>query len=285
MVIVMDNVFINIALDAALKKYLLFKEKRDYSLAGDFLVYVVGILSYIYSEADIINPFLTHDSNTFEHNLLKFNLNHDDLNKFYQDLSSFYELNIKNKVLDYENKNPFFTYVQEDIIKMFLMKYQNTNLEKIELENFGRMLYSSKNSSEYLRNYNKIMTTDEDYILNYYNSKIYSLTNNLTFVLEKDNILDMKVYEAFGINQTDIDKLTQQDLNSINAQILNYYHYSIIEPNLNNKLIEAIAKSKPSTIDMPFLKKNQMSMIIFIILFFIAFIVSGILIGLKLMGK
>ena len=42
-----NDVFINIALDAALKKYRLFQEKKDYSLAGDFLVYVIGVLSYI----------------------------------------------------------------------------------------------------------------------------------------------------------------------------------------------------------------------------------------------
>jgi hypothetical protein len=281
----MDGVFINIALDAALKKYLLFKEKKDYSLAGDFLVYVIGMLSYIYSEADIINPFITHDTTTFEKNLMKYNLDYQYLTKFYQDLSAFYELNIKNKSLNYQNKNSFFTFVQEDLIKMFLKKYQNANLSSVELENFGRMLYSSKNSSEYLRNYNKIMTDDEDYVLNYYNSKIYSLENNLTFVLEKDNILDMKVYEAFGITKEAIAKLTQQDLNEINAQILNYYHFSLIEPNLNNKLIEEIQKSKPSALSISLNHKGNFGTTILIILAFIAFIAIGILIALKIMGK
>src|SRR5574344_1543964 len=102
------QVFINIALDAALKKYLLFKEKNDYSLTSDFLVYTIGILSYIYGEADIINPFKTNtDSNIFNHNLMKFGLEEEKLYKFLNDLNNFYNLDVQNKTLNYQNKNPF----------------------------------------------------------------------------------------------------------------------------------------------------------------------------------
>ena len=48
------NLFVSNATYLALKRYIDYKEKRNYSYASDFLVYVINVLIYIYNEADII---------------------------------------------------------------------------------------------------------------------------------------------------------------------------------------------------------------------------------------
>ena len=279
-----SNVFINISLDAALKKYNLFKVKKDYSLAGDFLVYTIGVLVIIYGEADIINPFNVSNSQVFERNILKYGLNKSLLNKFYSDLQSFYELDIQNKSLNYVNKNPYFMYVQEDLIEMFLKKFVSLKLNDVELDNFKNVLYSSKSNSEYRRNYNKIMTSEEDYVINYFNSRVYQIKNEYHFKLIKKNMLRLDVYEAFKLNKDKIDKLSQKDLDSINNQIFSYYHLNPIEPNINDKIIEAVT-TRPGKLSLKIATRPDF-VTIFLLIFSIAcFATSGVLVALKLVGK
>jgi hypothetical protein len=52
-----NNIFINIALTTALRNYILLKETKDYSIANDFLIYVVGMLKNIYGEENVIGLY------------------------------------------------------------------------------------------------------------------------------------------------------------------------------------------------------------------------------------
>ena len=116
-----SDIFIKVSLDAAIKKYLLFRNKKDVSLASDFLVYVICMLIYIYSETDILNPYINRQNNGedgFKNNLGKFGLPYSKINKFFNDLEGYYEIDHYNKV-NRLTKNEFFSYLQEDIIDMF----------------------------------------------------------------------------------------------------------------------------------------------------------------------
>ena len=82
----MMDIFISIGFDTAIKKYVLFTEKNHHDLATDYLVYVMMMLTFIYSKADIMNPYLARYKNgasNLLHNLTKYGLGEEKVNKFF----------------------------------------------------------------------------------------------------------------------------------------------------------------------------------------------------------
>ena len=79
------DIFISIGFDTAIKKYVLFTEKNHHDLATDYLVYVMMMLTFIYSKVDIMNPYLSRHKNgaaNLLHNLTKYGLSEEKVNKF-----------------------------------------------------------------------------------------------------------------------------------------------------------------------------------------------------------
>src|SRR5574344_1420655 len=129
-----NNILINVAVDAAVKKYLLFKNNNDYSLVGDFLVYVICMLNYIYGETDIINPYLNNQSDdALTYNLARYGYNKDMVKKFYDDLLGFYQRQTILSINQDLHINEFFTYVQEDIADMYFAKIKTVGYKDQDL--------------------------------------------------------------------------------------------------------------------------------------------------------
>lgn len=236
------NLFVSNATYLALKRYIDYKEKRDYSYASDFLVYVINVLIYIYNEADIINPYMTKEDHVWKNNLLKYGLDDKWFQKFISDLDNYYALDLENKKNKYQDKNPFFSYVQEDLIDAFLKKYQVEKMNALELDNFKKMLFSPNSSSQFQRDINKIMALNENEVDEYYASKIYALNNVISYELIKKNILDESIYKAFNIDIDRIINLPQSEIDEINQKITSYFKMSPIEPHLNEKLLKETKK-------------------------------------------
>ena len=145
----MMDIFISIGFDTAIKKYVLFTEKNHHDLATDYLVYVMMMLTFIYSKADIMNPYLARYKNgasNLLHNLTKYGLREEKVNKFFNDLNNYLERDNYNKVCN-QYKNPYFLIIQEDLIDMFYAKWQSVDVSKEEMKKFKNLLYSSKNSN------------------------------------------------------------------------------------------------------------------------------------------
>ena len=75
----MMDIFISIGFDTAIKKYVLFTEKNHHDLATDYLVYVMMMLTFIYSKADIMNPYLARYKNGASNLLHNLNYRFDRL--------------------------------------------------------------------------------------------------------------------------------------------------------------------------------------------------------------
>jgi hypothetical protein len=280
-----NKTYINFTIESALKKYLLFKNKQNYSLAGDFLVYVISVLTYIYGEADIINPYITYNRDVFEKNILKYGYSSIALNQFYCNLTRYVELDNINKANQYKDKNPFFVYVQEDLIDMFIKKYQNQNLNALELNNFEKLLYIPNSNNEYRNNINKIMSPNENEVWEYYKMQIYELNNVISFEQIKKDLLDLSIYEAFGLSEDMINHLSQNDINEINNKILDYYKMSPIEPDLNTKIKKIINLNKPGSLNFKIANNMGMINILLFLLTFGSIILFGIFFGLRMVGK
>ena len=90
-----NDIFINLALDTALKKYETLIETNDYKISQDYLVYIIGALIYIYGEENVLGLFDKHDELSFTYLLKKYDVDEYYVDKFLKDLDSFYQIEIR----------------------------------------------------------------------------------------------------------------------------------------------------------------------------------------------
>ena len=236
------DVFVNVAIELALSKYEILKETNDYSIANDFLVYVAGMLAFIYGEENILGLYEKKDEQSFLYLLKKYDVDPYYSDHFIDDVEKFYKIEFKNKALNTYEYNPYFIYIQEDLINMFIAKYEQKKLDKSKLAKFKDMLFTPVSNDGFVVSYNRKMARDESYILNYYDAKVYGLLNKLDFSLKRDNVLSYEVYEAFDLTRDKLNKLSFKQIQAINNKIFNYFNVSPIEPNANKKILDAIRK-------------------------------------------
>ena len=203
-----NDIFINLALDTALRKYETLLETNDYKISNDFLVYVVGALIYIYGEDNVLSLYNKHDDLSFTYLLKKYNVDEYYVNKFYDDIDKFYNIDIRNKALKSYEENPYFIYVQEDLIHMFLAKYKENDYDKQKINKFRDLLFTPINNDSFMQEYNQKMTSNQNYILDYYNAKIFELNNKIDFTLDRKNVVSYEIYEKFGFSKEKIDSLS-----------------------------------------------------------------------------
>ena len=228
------DIFISIGFDTAIKKYVLFTEKNHHDLATDYLVYVMMMLIFIYGKADIMNPYLARHKNgaaNLLHNLTKYGLSEEKVNKFFNDLNNYLERDNYNKVYNLY-KNPYFLIILEDLIDMFYLKTLCVDVSKEEMKKFKNLLYSSKNSNSACRKLNEV------YYSNIFSRKDYALM----MIPKKDKILDMSVYKLFNLSETDIVKVNNATLEEINNGIYNYFHINPIGIRAYDKLMAKVNK-------------------------------------------
>ena len=278
----MMDIFISIGFDTAIKKYVLFTEKNHHDLATDYLVYVMMMLTFIYSNADIMNPYLARYKNgasNLLHNLTKYGLREEKVNKFFNDLNNYLERDNYNKVCN-QYKNPYFLIIQEDLIDMFYAKWQSVDVSKEEMKKFKNLLYSSKNSNAACRKLNELYNTNLDGALVYYSNIFSRKDYAIMMIPKKDRILDMSVYKLFNLNEQDIIKLNNATLEEINNGIYNYFHINPIGIRAYDKLMMKVNKLSNTKYRLAD-NTGSINLIMFAS-FFSFIIILGITIGLML---
>lgn len=278
----MMDIFISIGFDTAIKKYVLFTEKNHHDLATDYLVYVMMMLTFIYSKVDIMNPYLARYKNgasNLLHNLTKYGLREEKVNKFFNDLNNYLERDNYNKVCN-QYKNPYFLIIQEDLIDMFYAKWQSVDVSKEEMKKFKNLLYSSKNSNAACRKLNELYNTNLDGALVYYSNIFSRKDYAIMMIPKKDRILDMSVYKLFNLNEQDIIKLNNATLEEINNGIYNYFHINPIGIRAYDKLMMKVNKLSNTKYRLAD-NTGSINLIMFAS-FFSFIIILGITIGLML---
>lgn len=278
----MMDIFISIGFDTAIKKYVLFTEKNHHDLATDYLVYVMMMLTFIYSKADIMNSYLARYKNgasNLLHNLTKYGLREEKVNKFFNDLNNYLERDNYNKVCN-QYKNPYFLIIQEDLIDMFYAKWQSVDVSKEEMKKFKNLLYSSKNSNAACRKLNELYNTNLDGALVYYSNIFSRKDYAIMMIPKKDRILDMSVYKLFNLNEQDIIKLNNATLEEINNGIYNYFHINPIGIRAYDKLMMKVNKLSNTKYRLAD-NTGSINLIMFAS-FFSFIIILGITIGLML---
>ena len=106
-----DN-FINEAFTVVINDYLESKNHPEGIKFNSFLVVVIRLLTIIYDELDVLNPFYLNNEQAFNDNLEKYGYSYNNIVLFKNTFLSYYQ---KENSVDFIN-------IQKMLIDMFALK-------------------------------------------------------------------------------------------------------------------------------------------------------------------
>lgn len=245
----MNQVFVNEAFTKAIDDYLKNADNVQGIIYNSFLVVVVRMLVCIYSELDIVNPLVIGDEELLYKNLTKFGYSRDSLNIFFSNLQLYYDISQRNQQNSQKEKNPYFEFVQKDLIDMFIVKKVNFYLTEEEVKTFYDLLYTPFSKNPLRVSYNFLMctinNTDVMEIDNYFKTQ---MRDNIKVIKPQEkHYLNVKAYEILNYSMDDLNKMDSNELERVNHQVYDYFKIrenAINKEYLLEKAIEAIEREK-----------------------------------------
>lgn len=233
--------FINIAVDTAIKDYLNSKSNKDSIAFNSFLVVVIRMLTSIYNESDIINPYYLDNSVAFINNLGKYGKSKMDITSFLEELLAFYEFEEKNKNSKIKLKNPSFVKIQKYLTEMFILKKQNGSVSFDDEEEFLDLIYTSHTKNPYRLSYWYLKCDDPNFIEKYY----YTLLNNgeVTRVdLDKtiNANLNLEALNYLGIGLSNLKNMSNKEILDAKDNAYRYFEVDAESPTRDEDLKKAV---------------------------------------------
>ncbi len=201
----------NDALLYAISKYI--NNKEDIS----FETNIVRILIHIYNEVDFLKPYLLHDYNLIDSNLLQYGLSKEELNKFKEKFNE-YMLN---------HNNDAFLTIYKIIMDMIFYKYKNKFITDDEVKEYEKIFFQGR-SVEALNKY--------------WDKTLYKINNKLSFTRTADKAFNPYGHYLQGKNMHDIKEMSDEKLYYLNCQKVRDYNANIDDTNIFNKLNQVIKK-------------------------------------------
>lgn len=246
----MKTYFINEAFEKAVNDYFKSIDRPDGVLYNSFLVVVFRMLINIYGSLDIINPYKMKNEYAFDHNLMKYGYNIEDIQEFKRLLDGYLQTEKKNETVLKKETNIYFIEVQKKLIDMFNLKRINFSVTDDERKEFFDLLYTPGSSNVLRLSYNYLQADNIYEIANYYQDAIKQPVLNTNLVDKKD-LLSFEAYKMFGKSIADVAKLDIDEVNHLNQEI--YKQLDINDKAMNKeylveeKLKEIVKEQKAIT--------------------------------------
>lgn len=241
------SIFVNESINNAINDYFKYKDKPTSLEFNTFSVVVARIIVFLYGELDISNCFKTmneHGMGGFNMNICKFGYKEEELSEFKNNFQRYYEVEKENNKQAIKKKNIYFDLVQKNLIDMFFYKKAMMNLSESDTKEFYDLLFTANSSDLYKQSYALLMSEDANEVDYYFNLKLFRLENKYSFVLHKMNLLDMKVYNFFGIENDVVNSFSQKQINSVNEQMFSYFGIEEDDTSKIDKLVTAISNTR-----------------------------------------
>lgn len=259
-----ESCFINKAYDYAIKTYINEKNNSSENFNSFFYV-VIRLLSIVYDELDLLNPYYNNNQEELYNNLQKYGYIKENVDEFFRTLESFYEK---------ENTEDFIK-IQKQLISMFSLKKINLNLSDEEINRFKSLIYSPYSISKYMVDYNNKMTSNPLEVY-YYCTEVLIQSVKHKEYKKMPETLSMDAYAVLKYTFEDIQRMTADELENTNKAV--YAHFNINENTINkryllDKAVYELNKPKPAFstgngyIDILFIMSAvaTLAMIIFIV--------------------
>lgn len=235
-----ESYFINVALETAIKSYLIGSKDKDGILYNSFEVVVIRILALIYGELDILNPYYLKDEVAFLNNLAKFGMSRADVALFKEDFLNYYNLEKQNKDLKIKKKNLYFRTVLKYLVDMFVQKKQSVGVNYQAEEMFLELIYTSHTKNPYRVSFNYLINDNPEYIEKYYYSKLNELevTSDIGNTITSN--LNLEALKYVGVNLSNLKDMSTEQIENAQREAYNYFEVDVASPMRDTDLEESI---------------------------------------------
>ena len=203
--------FVNEAFTFAIKEYLDSKKDQEGIKYNSFFTVVIRLLTLIYDELDIINPFYFNNEESLNTNLKKYDYSDENIKKFKDALQNYYG----------KETEEGFTFIQKCLVDMFIKKYISLKLSDEEISNFRSLLYSPYSSNPLIVSYNFFMTKKPNEILNYFDKCLAD--NAKKEIVKPKETLNLGAYEILKYSLEDIKAMSSDELDEVNKKVYSYF--------------------------------------------------------------
>ena len=244
--------FINEAFTFILNQYIQNNEKPQLQAHDNAQMRILKTLIFIYNEIDIVNPYKTNNEKGlggFDENIIKYGYSRNELEKFKRDVLNFYNKEVELNKNIIKEINPYLEEVEKDLIDLYYCKCIAFATSRNDIE-FKKYLFTTKNEDTTVQAYNLLYSKNIKTTETYLEKALHRLDYPITFKPLLTNKLDNSIYEYFGIAKTIVDTWNQQQINSVNEQILGYAKTSLDDPELLNKINALLISRKKPKIEI-----------------------------------
>ena len=225
-----EDYFVNVAMDTAVKAYLECNKCNNNIMYNSFLVVVVRVLSLIYGELDVLNPYYLKNSVAFINNLCKYGLSRENAALFKEDLLNYYNFDLENNKKIIKEKNPYFRIVLKYLVDMFFLKRKNVTINYVEEEMFLDLVYTSHTKDPYRVSFNYLTSDEPDYIEKYY----YSVINELDMTKDYGKVisenLNLEALKYMGVDLSSLENMDTKEIETVQRNAYDYFGVDVTSP-------------------------------------------------------
>lgn len=210
------NFFVNRSIDVGIENYLLKKNNEKYDKSHVFEMLVIEMLTNIYGEINVINPYKLKDSKSFMKNLQLYGLSQKTTYQFIDLMDEYY----KWLALSSSHSTNLVEKIKFILLQMVLLKCSEKQLSVKEKKLYIRFF---ENKIIGLDELCKLMKDDNTNFYRMWSLKkhfIDSSTVEFNYELLMPEFFDEKKYKEFGISLNDISKLSNETVEKINNKII-----------------------------------------------------------------
>ena len=222
------NVFVNEAFTCALEEYLISKNSPEGIKYNSFLVVVIRLLTLIYDELDILNPFYLDNEEYLTNNMKKYGYADIDIADFKKSLQRFYENESEHN----------FIKIQKMLVDMFAKKKISLHLKDSDVQMFRGLLFSPYANNTLIVSYNFMMAKDPMEVVNYFDKQMTE--NEKKVVSRPKETLNLEAYEILNYALEDIKSMSSDELDEVNKKVYNYFEINANAINKNYLLDKAV---------------------------------------------
>ena len=229
------NIFINNAIHESIQKYLTYKNNSNREEFNTFLVVIIRLLTTIYGELDIVNPYQTNNERGFDENLKKFGLSDEELNEFKNEFNLYYQNQTNDEICRH-----LFLNLQKKLVDMFVLRKKSILVNDEEIMLFKNLLYTKDVTNPFMKSLYDKFTPNSDTISNYLSSKLYEISHDFVFSEYKEVTLKAEAYQLAGFNAVEVMKMKEEDILDVNNKVYHFFRIKDNDTNKRNRLDDAI---------------------------------------------
>lgn len=134
--------------------------------------------------------------------------------------------------------NYLFLQLEKDLIDMFCLKNQVMHLSEEEISVFKEYICFSNNSV--LQDYLHLFIQDPTMLDRYFASKLYYSNHSFQLIPVHRKTLYLDAYLLLGYSANQIANMSDQELNTVNEQVYQFFKIPVNEKNRSELLVQAV---------------------------------------------